>query len=58
MTDPTRDPARDLRRGSAGDPDANATQPDRRGTVPPSSVGRGRVKHDRAIGWRTRSRIM
>lgn len=54
MTDPTRDPARDLHRGPAGDPDANATDPDRRGTVPPPSVGRGRVKHNRAIGWRTR----
>jgi predicted PurR-regulated permease PerM len=53
MTDPTRDPARDLHRGPAG-PDANATDPDRRGTVPPPSVGRGRVKHSRAVGWRTR----
>jgi predicted PurR-regulated permease PerM len=54
MTDPTRDPARDLQRGPAGDPDANATRPPRRGTVPPPTVGRGRVRHDRAIGWRTR----
>ena len=54
MTDPTRDPARDLRRGPAGDPDANATDPDRRGTVPPPSVGRGRVQHHRTVGWRTR----
>ena len=54
MTDPTRDPARDLRRGPDGNPDANATRPDRRGTVPPPSVGRGRVKHDRAVGWRSR----
>lgn len=54
MTDPTRDPARDLRRGPAGDPDANATHPERRGTVPPRSVGRGRVQHQRTIGWRSR----
>ena len=54
MTDPTRDPARDLQRGPAGDPDANATRPERRGTVPPPSVGRGRVRHDRAVGWRSR----
>ena len=54
MTDPTRDPARDLQRGPAGDPDANATRPERRGTVPPPTVGRGRVHHDRAVGWRSR----
>ena len=54
MTDPTRDPAGDLQRGPAGDPDANATRPGRRGTVPPPPVGRGRVHHDRAIGWRSR----
>lgn len=54
MTDPSRDPARDLQRGPAGDPDTNATHPDRRGTVPPASVGRGRVIHDRTVGWRTR----
>ena len=54
MTDPTRDPARDLRRGPDDNPDANATRPDRRGTVPPPSVGRGLVKHDRAVGWRSR----
>jgi len=54
MTDPTRDPARDLRRGPAGDPDANATHPERRGTAPPPTVGRGRVKHHRAVGWRSR----
>jgi predicted PurR-regulated permease PerM len=54
MTDPTRDPARDLRRRPAGDPDANATDPERRGTVPPPSVGRGRVQHHRAVGWRSR----
>lgn len=54
MTDPTRDPARDLRRGPAGDPDANATHPGRRGTVPPPSVGRGKVRHNRTVGWRTR----
>lgn len=54
MTDPTRDPARDLHRGPAGDPAANATDPDRRGTVPPRSVGRGRVRHHRTVGWRSR----
>jgi predicted PurR-regulated permease PerM len=54
MTDPTRDPAHDLRRGPAGDPGANATDPRRRGTVPPPSVGRGRVQHHRAVGWRSR----
>jgi predicted PurR-regulated permease PerM len=54
MTDHTRDPARDLRSGPAGDPDANATRPERRGTVPPPSVGRGPVHHDRAVGWRSR----
>lgn len=54
MTDPTRDPARDLRRGPAGDPDANATEPTRRGGVPPRGVGRGSVRHRRAVGWRSR----
>jgi len=54
MTDPTRDPARDLHRGRAGDPDANATHPARRGTVPDPSVGRGRVRHNRTVGWRSR----
>ena len=54
MTDPTRDPARDLHRGPAGDPNANATDPDRRGTVPPRSIGRGRVRHHRTVGWRSR----
>jgi predicted PurR-regulated permease PerM len=54
MTDPTRDPARDLERGPAGDPDANATTPSRRGTVPARAVGRGDVRHHRAVGWRSR----
>jgi predicted PurR-regulated permease PerM len=54
MTDPTRDPARDLRRGPAGDPDASATRPERRGTVPPPAVGRGQVRHHRTVGWRSR----
>jgi predicted PurR-regulated permease PerM len=54
MTDPTRDPAHDLQRGPAGDPDANATKPDRRGSVPPPTVGRGKVRHHRAVGWRSR----
>jgi predicted PurR-regulated permease PerM len=54
MTDPTRDSARDPRRGPAGEPDANATHADQRGTVPSPSVGRGRVKHHRTVGWRSR----
>lgn len=54
MTDPTRDPGRDLRRGPAGDPDANATRPGRRGSVPPPTVGRGGIHHQRTIGWRSR----
>src|SRR3954454_579663 len=51
--DPSRDPARDLQRGDAGAP-SNATDPARRGTVPPSSVGRAGSKHRRAVGWRSR----
>lgn len=54
MTDPTRDPARDLARGSAGDPDANATHRVLRGTIPSPDVGRGEVHHARAVGWRSR----
>jgi predicted PurR-regulated permease PerM len=54
MTDPTRDPARDLQRGPDGDPDANATRPVRRGTVPPRGVGRAASHHRRAVGWRSR----
>lgn len=54
MTDPTRDPARDLRRGPAGDPSANATHPEHRGEIPPRSVGRGVVRHHRTVGWRSR----
>ena len=54
MSDPTRDPARDLRRGPAGDPAANATHPDHRGELPPRHVGRGEVRHDRTVGWRSR----
>lgn len=54
MTDPTRDPARDLRRGPAGDPSANATHPELRGEIPPRDVGRGVVRHHRTVGWRSR----
>jgi predicted PurR-regulated permease PerM len=54
MSDPTRDPARDLHRGTAGDPQANASVPSRRGTVPSPEVGRGEIRHDRAVGWRSR----
>ncbi len=58
MTDPTRDPARDLHRGLAGEP-RNVTDPARRGTVPPRDVGRadvgaGSVRQARAVGWRSR----
>jgi predicted PurR-regulated permease PerM len=52
--DPSRDPANDLKRGPAGDPDANATHPGRRGTVPAASVGRAGARHRRAVGWRSR----
>src|SRR4051812_17648521 len=54
MSDPTRDPARDLRRGPAGSPGANATDPDHRGELPPRDVGRGEVRHSRTVGWRSR----
>jgi predicted PurR-regulated permease PerM len=54
MTDPTRDPARDLHRGPAGESRANATDPARRGTIPSPAVGRGEVRHRRAVGWRSR----
>jgi predicted PurR-regulated permease PerM len=54
MSDPTRDPARTLRRGPAGDPHANATDPDHRGELPPSDVGRGEIHHKRTVGWRSR----
>ena len=59
MTDPTRDPARDLERGPAGNPRANSSEPRRRGSVPAPTVGRpdvgGRsVRQSRAVGWRSR----
>jgi predicted PurR-regulated permease PerM len=54
MTDPTRDPARDLKVGSTGEHLANATVPSRRGTVPGPAVGRGDVRHGRTVGWRSR----
>ena len=54
MSDPTRDPALDLRRDPAGDPTANATHVDQRGEVPPHHIGRGDVRHNRTVGWRSR----
>jgi predicted PurR-regulated permease PerM len=54
MSDPTRDPARDLHRGPAGDPQANATDLAHRGELPPREVGRGEVRHNRTVGWRSR----
>ena len=54
MSDPTRDPARVLRRGPAGDPGANASDPEHRGELPPQDVGRGEVRHSRTVGWRSR----
>lgn len=54
MSDPTRDPALDLRRGPAGQPTANATHDDQRGEVPPNHIGRGDVRHNRTVGWRSR----
>ncbi|HEY5439925.1 MAG TPA: AI-2E family transporter [Gemmatimonadaceae bacterium] len=54
MTDPTRDPARDLHRGPAGNPDANTTAHVQRDTVPGRDVGRGDVRHRRTVGWRSR----
>jgi predicted PurR-regulated permease PerM len=54
MTDPTRDPARDLRRGPAGDPEANASDPAHRGQLPGRDIGRGEVRHVRQVGWRSR----
>lgn len=54
MTDPTRDPGRALHPGPAGDPSANATDAARRGTVPPPNIGRGKIRHGRTVGWRSR----
>jgi predicted PurR-regulated permease PerM len=53
MTDPTRDPARDLHPGDT-DEHHNATDPTHRGTVPPRDVGRAEVRHSRSVGWRSR----
>ncbi len=53
MTDHSRDPARDLNSGPAGDRH-NVTEQQERGSIPPPSVGRGRVRHNRAVGWRSR----
>jgi predicted PurR-regulated permease PerM len=56
MTDPTRDPARDLHPGATGGGEhhTNVTDPARRGTVPSRDVGRGDVRHNRVVGWRSR----
>jgi predicted PurR-regulated permease PerM len=55
MTDPTRDPARDLLRGAPLASDAhNVTEHTRRGSLPPRGVGRGEVRHSRTVGWRSR----
>jgi predicted PurR-regulated permease PerM len=56
MTDPTRDPAGDLHPGATGGGEhhTNVTDPARRGTVPSRDVGRGDVRHNRAVGWRSR----
>lgn len=54
MTDPTRDPGRDLHPGPAGDPSASATDAARRGTVPPPNIGRGKIRHGRTVGWPSR----
>ena len=54
MTDPTRDPARDLHRGPAGNPDANTTERVERGAIPSRGVGRGEIRHRRTVGWRSR----
>ncbi len=54
MTDATRDPSHDLRRGPAGDPSGNATHPDHRGELPPRDIGRAEVRHNRTVGWRSR----
>ncbi|MDQ6634695.1 MAG: AI-2E family transporter [Gemmatimonadota bacterium] len=53
MTDPTKDPSRDLHPGEASE-HRNATEPAHRGTVPPGDVGRGAVRHNRSVGWRSR----
>ena len=54
MTDPSRDPARDLHPGETGEHHTNATEPARRGTVPPRDIGRAAVRHSRSVGWRSR----
>jgi predicted PurR-regulated permease PerM len=54
MSDHTADPARDSDRDFTGDPPGNATQPGRRGELPPSDEGRPDVRHHRSVGWRSR----
>ena len=54
MTDPSIDPARDLHPGETGEHHTNATEPARRGTVPPRDIGRAAVRHSRSVGWRSR----
>jgi predicted PurR-regulated permease PerM len=54
MTDRTTESARDTGRDFSGDPPGNATQPDRRGELPPRDEGRPEVHHARSVGWRSR----
>ncbi|MEO5815658.1 MAG: hypothetical protein ABIT20_10305, partial [Gemmatimonadaceae bacterium] len=54
MTDTNPDPANDLHTRPSGEPVPNATIPSRRGSVPGPAVGRGEVRHKRAVGWRSR----
>jgi predicted PurR-regulated permease PerM len=54
MTDQTSDPARDTDRDFTGNPPGNATQPQRRGELPPRDEGRPEVHHARSVGWRSR----
>ena len=54
MTDSSQDPALDSHRSATEDPEANATIPSRRGSVPGPAVGRAEVRHTRTVGWRSR----
>ena len=54
MTDSTQDPALDSQHSATDNPEANATIPSRRGSVPGPAVGRAEVRHTRTVGWRSR----
>jgi predicted PurR-regulated permease PerM len=54
MTDYPTDPPRTSDRDFTGDPPGNATQPQRRGELPPNDEGRPEVHHMRSVGWRSR----